>query len=115
MNDRRNFLGLAVTAIGVVAVPVIAGAQSVATDPAPVTERASSGSPRYRKRRPSTVSPSGGFEAPPAGGSPFTRGHPRRAAREREVPATEAEVSLADADFGQLGGRDGRGARAALP
>ena len=112
MNDRRSFLGFAVTAIGIAAVPVIGGAQLAGSDPALVTDRASSGSPRYRKRRPSTVSPGTSFEALPPGGSPSTRGHPRRAAREQDGLATAPEVSLAEVDTEEVSGRDGRGARA---
>ncbi len=114
MLDRRNLLGRAAAAIALAAVPAIAAAQSTTTTPAAPTERASTGSPRYRRRQ-SAIAPSEGVVTPTSGDGGATGVHPRRAARQQHVPATEPEISLADADFSEAAGRDGRGARSALP
>lgn len=119
MLDRRNFLGFAATATVATAIGLAAG-QTISIQPGdfgrPQLEEASdaSGLSRHQRRsiRHSAVATDEVAGAPTNGESGV---HPRRAARGMLEPADEAGVTIADADFSQVGGRDGRGARVIRP
>jgi len=122
MLDRRNFLGFAATATVATAIGLAAG-QTITIDYSAVarpqleSESDASGSSRHQRRsmRQAAVAPDEGVGAPTDGESQGTGVHPRRAARDTLEPTDEAGVTIADADFSQVGGRDGRGARVTRP